>query len=248
MYIREYTDLPPQERRQLAYKRRYKAEHPAWDDSMVRLVAWTRAEARQGATLLDLGCGHGNFVVDELTSLWGERVGYDVDAEATSGNVSMTRVVHGRPGLLPFADASFDVVTTLWVLEHVEDPREFVREILRVLKPGGVWVFATPNAKSLIVKLRGLLHDGFAGWVVERLYGRKEKDAFPVFYRMNTVEALRAVSREAGLEVAHLQENADPSYTSFGEISYRTSSLLADAGWSAFLPHLVGMMKKIGTS
>ena len=244
MYIKEYTDLPPQERRQLAYKRRYKAEHPDWDDSMVQLVKWAREELRPGMTLLDLGCGHGNFVVDELMPLWGERVGYDVDAEATSGNVSMTRVVHGRPGTLPFEDGTFDVVTTLWVLEHVEDPTLFLREIVRVLKPGGLWVFATPNAKSLIVKMRGLLHDGFAGWMVEKLYGRKEKDAFPVFYRMNTLERLRTHFQQAGLSVIRMKENADPSYTSFGELSYRVSARLADTGSSLFLPHLVGVMKK----
>ena len=43
MYISEYSDLGPKERRQLAWKRRYKEDVPAWDDSMVLLTKpWLR--------------------------------------------------------------------------------------------------------------------------------------------------------------------------------------------------------------
>ena len=46
---------------------------------------------------------------------------------------------------LPFADASFDYVVSFQVIEHIKRDREFVREVYRVLKPGGKFIVSTPN-------------------------------------------------------------------------------------------------------
>jgi SAM-dependent methyltransferase len=46
---------------------------------------------------------------------------------------------------LPYPDASFDIVGSINVLEHVDDPAAFLNELLRVLKPGGHLITACPN-------------------------------------------------------------------------------------------------------
>ena len=46
---------------------------------------------------------------------------------------------------LPFADASFDYVVSFQVIEHIAKDKEFVREVHRVLKPGGKFIVSTPN-------------------------------------------------------------------------------------------------------
>ncbi|MBC3841458.1 methyltransferase domain-containing protein [Streptacidiphilus sp. 4-A2] len=51
----------------------------------------------------------------------------------------------GKSEQLPYADASFDIVTCVDVLEHVESPAQAVREIQRVLVPGGLFLFDTIN-------------------------------------------------------------------------------------------------------
>ena len=53
---------------------------------------------------------------------------------------------------LPFPDGSFDVVAASDVIEHVEDPRRFVAEAARVLRPGGMLFLATPNRYSLALE------------------------------------------------------------------------------------------------
>lgn len=55
---------------------------------------------------------------------------------------------------MPFADAMFDTVYMGEVIEHVWDPLKVVQEAYRVLKPGGIFIFDTPNVYSLSRMLR----------------------------------------------------------------------------------------------
>jgi ubiquinone/menaquinone biosynthesis C-methylase UbiE len=62
---------------------------------------------------------------------------------------------------LPYQDSRFDIVTATEVIEHLEDFRAILREIYRVLKPGGICVLSTPNILNLNSRLRNLWF-GFA--------------------------------------------------------------------------------------
>ena len=53
---------------------------------------------------------------------------------------------------LPFADASFDYVVSFQVIEHISNDREFVREVWRVLKPGGKFIVSTPNRSMSLTR------------------------------------------------------------------------------------------------
>jgi len=57
------------------------------------------------------------------------------------------RFVNSHIPPLPFPDSSFDAVITLQVIEHIQDDRQFLKEIQRVLKPNGRAVISTPNSK-----------------------------------------------------------------------------------------------------
>ena len=132
----------------------------------------------------------------------------------------MQRIVIGTGEELPFPDASFDLVVSLWTFEHVKEPLSVFREIARVLRPGGVFAFVAPNKRSLLIRLRTLMNKRTANILLERFYGRKDDDVFDVFYRANTVGDIARLAKQAGLAVSFLKENEDPSYTSFGFFSY----------------------------
>jgi SAM-dependent methyltransferase len=90
--------------------------------------------------VLDLGCGVGHSY--ELLAPR-ETVGVDVEPSALAGQDRETVVADMRA--LPLAEASFASVLSVQALEHVPDPERALAEARRVLEPGGVAIFVTPN-------------------------------------------------------------------------------------------------------
>jgi ubiquinone/menaquinone biosynthesis C-methylase UbiE len=121
--------------------------------------------------LLDLGCGTGMFL-QELSGRAKFVVGVDVSPEM----LRMANVRHGRAALvqadadaLPFADGSFDAVVSVTLLQNMPDPAATVREVARVLRPGGVAI--------LTVLKRRYLREELEKWVEQagmRLVGSGE--------------------------------------------------------------------------
>lgn len=101
-----------------------------------------------GARLLDLGCGTG-FIIDLAKDQFEAIDGVDVTqamldrVDLSSGNVRLHRCAAEA---LPFADASFDVVSAYAFVHHLKDYSAALREALRVLKPGGgCYIDLEPN-------------------------------------------------------------------------------------------------------
>jgi SAM-dependent methyltransferase len=102
---------------------------------------------RPDAKLLDVGCGTG-----WLAEHFSDYTGIDGSSEAVAAAHAKGRlIVHGdvdQP--LPFEDASFDGVVLKDLLEHVADPVAVVREVHRVLKPGGSVFASSPDAQRWV--------------------------------------------------------------------------------------------------
>jgi len=91
---------------------------------------------------------------------------------------------------LPFPDNTFDLVFSIYVLEHVSDSAPVISEIGRVLKPGGLFLSLTPNRFHYVALLSRLTPATFHTWWIAR-HGRAPRDTFPTFYKLNTRRALR---------------------------------------------------------
>ena len=98
------------------------------------LLDWLRAQDVRGLRVLDVGCGDRPY--ERLLEDAAEIVGFDVPGNPHAD-------LHGSIDALPVEDASFDVVLCLQVLEHVPSPEAAVRELRRVVKPGGLVLAST---------------------------------------------------------------------------------------------------------
>ncbi len=103
--------------------------------------------------ILDVGCGAG-FLSNELAKEKLQVTGVDLSSESllVAARYDSTKSVVYQTAdayQLPFADQTFDVVTALDFLEHVERPADVIKEFSRVLKPKGLFIFHTFNRNFL---------------------------------------------------------------------------------------------------
>lgn len=98
--------------------------------------------------LLDVGCGNGRFLLRARDAGWSV-MGVEPDGKAVAAvRKAGIEVVEGFLDTLHVSEP-FDVVTVSHVIEHVHEPRQFVRSLYDNLKPGGLVWLATPNSKSV---------------------------------------------------------------------------------------------------
>ena len=95
--------------------------------------------------ILENGCGVGMYV-ERLAAFGGEVTGLEFDYERAGQAAQRSpRILNAAGERLPFAASSFDLILSHEVLEHVQDDRLAVNEMLRVLKTGGRAVVFVPN-------------------------------------------------------------------------------------------------------
>lgn len=187
-----------------------------------------------GRRILDAGCGDG-VLVCRLASLGADATGIDADpamvaaarARADAAGIEV-RITESRLERLPFPDGSFDVVVAVTVLCFVPDAAGGLRELARVLRPGGRLVIGELGRWSLWATVR-------------RVRGRLGSPTWRAAH-FRTAAELRALVAEAGIEVdtvrgaiyypplgalAHLCAGVDPW---LGRLTTWGAAFLAVAG------------------
>ena len=143
-------------------------------------------------------------------------VGLDQSADmltaARDRNGLFAGLVHARAEALPFADASFDHVTFTYLLRYVDDPAATLRELARVLRPGGhlaTLEFGVPPVPAYPLwwlYTRAVLP--LAGWVVSRRWrdvGAFLGPSIDGFYRRHPQARIESYWRDAGLADLHVR-------------------------------------------
>jgi SAM-dependent methyltransferase len=105
----------------------------------------TAAEYRIKGHILENGCGVGMYV-EHLSPFGGQVVGLEYDFERTrEAHANSAQIINGAGEFLPLPSGTFDLILSHEVIEHVQDDRAAISEMVRVLKPGGRIVLFCPN-------------------------------------------------------------------------------------------------------
>ena len=115
---------------------------------------------KQIITYLDVGAGRGELIKMMNSELNVQAQACDYHVERFSHAGVPIRQVNLNTEDLPYDDNTFDLVTCTEVIEHLENYRKAVRKVYRVLTPGGVAIFTTPNVLNMNSRTR-FLGSGF---------------------------------------------------------------------------------------
>jgi ubiquinone/menaquinone biosynthesis C-methylase UbiE len=150
---------------------------------------------------LDAGCGDGRYLAALPSPRPSRIVGTDISerilatARAAAERAGVeAELVRGNLEALPLEDAAFDLVLCTQVLEHLLDPAAGVRELARVLRPGGRVVLTTDNRRALVSATLNAPRT-----LAVRLLGRRRDPGFP--HAAFTVSEVVGLVQASGLEV-----------------------------------------------
>jgi|TARA_B110000240_G_scaffold52687_1_gene60241 SAM-dependent methyltransferase len=124
----------------------------------MQTIRFNKLEISEGSSVLDMGCGEGRHTIGLFVEKQINAFGFDLSLDDL--NIARSRLddfstqsssnsvcVFGVSDInnMPFQDGSYDSVICSEVLEHVPAPEESIKELIRVLKPGGVLALSVPR-------------------------------------------------------------------------------------------------------
>jgi SAM-dependent methyltransferase len=146
----------------------------------------------QGKLCLELGCGTGltSHFLRQQGGTW-VSADFERDHVRSARQLVRDRVLQVGDRQLPFATASFDMVAAINFLEHIRDDEAFVAEMVRVLKPGGDFLFMAPKGDP-----------GRPGFALKRLLGfTADQEGFGHARDGYPMTAARALMERHGIRV-----------------------------------------------
>lgn len=109
--------------------------------------------------VLENGCGVGMYV-EKMTELGANVTGLEYDFErAREAHLNSERIINAAGEFLPLPSSTFDLILSHEVIEHVQDDQLAIREMIRVLRPGGRLILFCPN-RGYPVETHGIIWKG----------------------------------------------------------------------------------------
>jgi SAM-dependent methyltransferase len=207
------------------------------DDEDVAFYTRINALVHPDMVVVDLGAGRGSRY-DEGSAPFRKSffnfqgrvrkvIGLDVDPVVLQHPHLDEALVIEAGGRLPLEDASVDIIICEWVVEHVEHPAEFAREVHRVLKPGGWFCALTPNNWGYVGICNRIVPERVKHRLMRLVWPeRPDEDVFPTFYRMNNLRLIRSAFGEESWTHHSYITNGTPRYHGGTSIGFGLVSLL----------------------
>ncbi len=207
-----------------------------YDSDLARYRQLLQRHVRDGDRVLHLGCGWDRSQVVSAYIDRCEIVGVDLArdvAERYPGQFWRGDAAH-----LPFGGSAFDIVCCEYVIEHLIEPDACFAEVSRVLRPGGLFVFLTPNRWSYKAVAAALTPQWVHQLAAQHLRpdSRAPGDVFPTHYRANTSGAIRRLAQRHGLVMESVELlNNGPTWfrrlPGLFELGHAYHQMIGRIGW-----------------
>lgn len=186
------------------------------------------------STILDLGAGRAAWFDDDNVKIRKnirlmkgkvkKIIGADIDPAVFQNKAVDERIILNN-GLIPLDDESIDLVIADYVLEHVENPREFMSEISRVLKKGGYICARTPSKWCYQSIVTRLVQNKYHQSILKKVQPeRRPQDVFDTTYKLNTKKDIEKYAKGFKVLVQYFRPN--PSYFMGNSKIYKILSFL----------------------
>ena len=157
------------------------------------------------SAVLDAGCGAHAPLLVNLIGKGTELIGVDLVKFDPALKEKGLVLLNSDLANMDLANGSIDLVISRSVLEHIPDVESVYREIHRILRPGGRFVFLIPNLWDYVSVVSYLVPNSLHRSIVSRLTGRPSEDTFPTYYRSNTSGSIKSLARKTGFEVGSVE-------------------------------------------
>lgn len=207
-----------------ALEHKYYTSRPGWQNGTIEYHEFLAEYIPSpDARVLEIGPGPHSPSTVFVKSKVGKLDGLDID-ERVLDNPDLENAMTYDGREFPIPDECYDLVVADYVMEHVEDPTLMLREIGRVLKPGGHFVFRTPNIYHYVSIISRFTPHSFHLAVANQARQNPEDaiEPYPTFYRFNSRGAVSAIIGQSSLSEAELRLiEKQPSYLQFHSWAYR---------------------------
>jgi SAM-dependent methyltransferase len=208
----------------------------ARDDDAIEFYTRVNALLSPKTILVDFGAGRGRQfdvpdpgyaqVLQNFQGKVAKVIGVDVHEGILNHPHLDERHVVAPGDVLPIPTGTIDIVVADWVFEHLENPPEFVREMERILAPGG-WICArTVNKWGYVGIGARLLPNRVHRSLVRRLIPvARAEDVFPTVYRLNSLRDIRRWFPQDTWEDCSYLTNPTPRYFANSRFLFRITEL-----------------------
>jgi len=180
--------------------------YPPDESVAAKLYGWIRREVPSTSTVLDLGAGGGVQASRNLKPHMAKVCAVDIDPIVLDNPCAHEAKLLNDDMTIDYADETFDAVYCDFVFEHLTDPEETLREVARVMKPGGKFFFRTINRWHYLCLLSRCMPRRLSAWLADTL-GHAPVGAaktHETYYRLNSRGQIAKHAAAAGLGVGSL--------------------------------------------
>jgi SAM-dependent methyltransferase len=198
--------------------------------------------------ILDVGCGKNSPLAEHGKGVF-YSVGMDLALDEIRANGDLDDLIVADGAALPFGSGAFDIIISKTAIEHMKDPAQFFEDVCRILKPGGRFVWATSNIRSVPIVVSYLTPIIVHKWVYKKLFGNElALEQFPTYYRANTQRKIERKLASAGFAKIAIYKSNWPQYFAFCRWLFRimipVHRWMDRLGLQILQVHLIGIYQK----